>query len=99
MAHYAELDESNVVTQVVVVCNEELLENGVECEHKGLMFLQSLFGHSRWRQTSFNGSMRWHYAGIGYTYRVDLDAFIPPCPGEGWTLDESTGVWIEAAVM
>jgi hypothetical protein len=78
MAHYAELDENNVVTQVVVVCNDELLEDGMESEHKGVSFLQSLFGHARWKQTSYSGSMRRQYAGIGFRYDEQLDVFVPP---------------------
>jgi hypothetical protein len=46
-------------------------------------------------RTIYHGNIRKNYAGIGYTYRDDLDAFVPPCPGEGWTLDESTATWIQ----
>ena len=94
MAHFVELNNSNVVVQVIVVNNEELLDNGVESEAKGIAFCQSLFGSTTtWKQTSYNGTIRQNYAGIGYTYDEDLDAFIPPKPFESWVLDEETCQW------
>jgi hypothetical protein len=93
MAHFAELDSNNVVTQVVVVNNNELLDNGVENENKGVEFLNSLFGHNRWKQTSYSGKIRKNYAGIGYSYNETLDAFISPQPFASWTLDENTCQW------
>ena len=93
MAHFAELDSNNVVTQVVVVNNNELLDNGVESENKGVEFLNSLFGHNRWKQTSYSGKIRKNYAGIGYTYNETLDAFISPQPFPSWTLEENTCQW------
>ena len=86
MAHFAQLDENNVVTQVIVVANEELLDNGVELEAKGIAFCQSLLG-GNWKQTSYNGNIRKRYAGIGFTYDADKDAFIAPQPYGSWTLD------------
>lgn len=95
MAHFAELDATNTVTQVIVVHNNELLDNGVESEAKGIAFCQSLFG-GNWIQTSYNGTMRKNYAGIGYTYDSVRDAFIPPKPEEGeWTFNEDTCRWEE----
>lgn len=93
MAHFAELDDNNVVTQVIVVNNNELMDNGVEKESKGVNFLNSLFGHDRWKQTSYNGNMRKNYAGIGYHYDSGRDAFIAPQPFASWTLDETTCRW------
>jgi hypothetical protein len=93
MAHFAELDSNNLVTQVVVVNNNELLDNGVENENKGVEFLNSLFGHNRWKQTSYSGKIRKNYAGIGYSYNETLDAFISPQPFASWTLDENTCQW------
>ena len=75
MAHFAELDENNIVKQVLVVHNNELLVNGVETESKGVDFLESLFGHRNWKQTSYNNSMRGQYAGIGMRYNSETDAF------------------------
>jgi len=95
MAHFAKLDENNVVTMVVVVNNSELLVDGVESEAKGVEFLVSLFGDSNWKQTSFNATIRKNAAGIGYTYDPDRDAFIPPKPGDVYVLDEQTCQWVE----
>lgn len=96
MAHFAQLDNNNTVTQVIVVHNNELLDNGVESEAKGIAFCKSLFGEDiRWVQTSYNGNIRKNYAGIGYTYDELRDAFIPPKPEGNWILDEDTCQWQE----
>lgn len=92
MAHFAQLDDAGTVLQVIVVHNNELLENGVESEAKGIAFCQSLFGGT-WKQTSYNANIRKNYAGIGYTYDSARDAFIPPQPYPSWTLVESTCTW------
>jgi hypothetical protein len=95
MAHFAQLDETGVVTQVIVVHNDELLdENGIESEAKGIAFCQSLFGpNSTWKQTSYNGNFRKNYAGIGYSYDASRDAFIAPKPFTSWVLNEQTCRW------
>jgi len=88
MAHFAQLDDNNVVTQVIVVANEELLLDGVESEAKGVIFCKSLFGQdTKWKQTSYNGNIRKNYAGIGYVYDVANDWFYAPQPYPSWTLD------------
>jgi len=93
MAHFAQLDESNNVLQVIVVNNNELLDNGIESEAKGIEFCQSLFG-GNWVQTSYNNNFRKNYAGIGYFYDESKDAFIPPKPKNGnWILNEETCIW------
>lgn len=92
MAHFAELDDNNIVKQVIVVHNNELLDNGVESEAKGIAFCQSLFG-GNWVQTSYNGNIRKNYAGIGYSYDAVRDAFIPPKPYPSWVLNEDTCQW------
>jgi hypothetical protein len=93
MAHFAQLDENNVVTQVIVVDNNELLdENGQESEAKGIAFCQSLLG-GNWVQTSYNANFRKNYAGIGSIYNSELDAFISPKPYASWVLDEEACVW------
>lgn len=92
MAHFAELDENNVVKQVIVIHNNELLDNGIESEAKGIQLCQSLFG-GNWVQTSYNGNIRKNYAGIGYSYDSVRDAFIPPKPYESWVLNEDTCQW------
>ena len=98
MAHFAKLNENNVVTQVIVVHNNELLVDGVEQEAKGIEFCQNLLGGT-WIQTSYNGNIRKNYAGIDYTYDAQRDAFIPSQPeGEGWLLDETTCIWRNATL-
>lgn len=93
MAHFAELDENNIVKQVIVVHNNELLdEDGEESEVKGIEFCQSLFG-GNWIQTSYNANFRKHYAGIGFTYDAGKDAFISPSPFASWILNEETCNW------
>lgn len=90
MAHFAQLDENNTVTQVIVVANNELLLDGVESEIKGIVFCKSLFGeNTRWVQTSYNGNFRKNYAGIGYTYDPVNDYFFAPQPFPSWTLDSN----------
>ena len=93
MAHFAKIDSSGIVTQVIVIKNDILIENGVEKEQKGKDFIQGLFGSGTWVQTSYNGNMRKNYAGIGYTYDSTRDAFIPPKPFASWTLNENTCLW------
>lgn len=76
MAHFAELDENNVVTRVIVVNNSELIdESGEESEAKGIAFCQALFGGT-WKQTSYNANFRGKYAGIGDKYDSVVDEFI-----------------------
>lgn len=104
MAHFAELDQNNVVLRVIVVGNDMIMENGQESEAKGIAFCQQLFGaNTRWIQTSYNGNIRKNYAGIGDDYDPNRDAFIEPKPeGDGWVLDEETCRWrkpeLEAAI-
>ncbi len=94
MAHFAQLDKNNLVTQVIVVHNNDCMVDGVEREEVGIAFCQSLFGaDTRWVQTSYNGNMRKNFAGIGYQYDVQRDAFIPPQPYPSWLLDELTCQW------
>lgn len=82
MAHFAQLDENNVVIQVIVVHNNELLVDGVENEAQGVAFCHTLFGaDTRWVQTSYNGNFRGCFAGIGYTYDPVQDVFVSP-PGD-----------------
>jgi hypothetical protein len=94
MAHFAQLDENNVVTQVIVVHNNELMDGTDENEAKGIVFCQSLFGaDTRWVQTSYNANFRKNYAGIGYTYDATLDAFVPPQPNPQCILNVETAQW------
>ena len=95
MAHFAELDENNIVSRVIVVSNADTSDvNGVEREEIGVAFCRSLFGASTiWKQTSYNGNFRKNYAGIGYSYDASRDAFIPPKPFPSWVLNEQTCLW------
>jgi hypothetical protein len=95
MAHFAKLDENNVVTDLIVINNIEMLAaDGSESELMGVAFLiRWSGGYSNWKQTSYNGKIRKNYAGIGYTYDATRDAFIPPQPFPSWTLNEQTCLW------
>jgi len=87
MAHFAEIDSSSVVQRVIVVANKDTADaNGNEVEAIGVAFCQRLLG-GNWKQTSYNGNIRKHYAGIGYTYDEGRDAFISPQPYPSWSLD------------
>jgi hypothetical protein len=93
MAHFAQLDDQNTVLQVIVIHNNELLDNGVESEAKGIAFCKSLFPNTRWAQTSYNSNIRKNYAGVGFLYDPIRDAFIPPKPYPSWVLNETTCQW------
>jgi hypothetical protein len=94
MAHFAEIDENNVVLRVIVGVDEPLDGEAIYCEMTG----------TTWKKTSYNTvagqhllggtPFRKNYAGIGYIYDPDKDAFIPPQPAPSWTLDEQTCQWI-----
>ena len=96
MAHYAFIDENNIVTQVIVGKDEEDLAEGVTSweeyygEVKGQVCKRTSY-NTRAGEHAFGGTpYRGNYAGIGYEYREDLDAFIPPKPFDSWTLNEAT---------
>lgn len=96
MAHFAELDETNIVKRVIVVHNNELLdENNVEQEQKGIDFCVAHYGGT-WLQTSYNGNIRKIFAGAGMTYDPIRDVFISPKPEFGeWVFNETTCGWEE----
>jgi len=123
MAHFAQLDNNNIVTRVITVHNNVLKDsNGIEQESLGINFLKSLYGQdTNWKQTSYNTrggkhyittllpqtagpeglplssdqskAFRKNYAGIGFTYDQQKDAFIEPKPYNSWTLNENTCTW------
>lgn len=96
MAHFAKLDENNVVLQVVVLDNKHTSDaNGVEKEHIGAAYLEMVLG-GRWVQTSYNNNFRKRYAGQGYTYNEEHDAFIGPKPEEypSFILDTERLDWV-----
>ncbi len=93
MAHFAQLDENNVVVNVVVISNRDTSDaSGEEREYIGASYCEKLFG-GRWVQTSYNKTFRKNYAGVGYTYDEQLDAFIPPKPFPSWVLNQDTFSW------
>ena len=99
MAHFAQLDENNVVTQVIVVDNKDTADaNGVEKESIGVAFCERLLGGT-WKQTSYNANLRKNYAGIGYTFNAGIDAFVPPKPYNSWVLNEITAQWEAPVAM
>jgi hypothetical protein len=93
MAHFAKLNEDNTVVAVHVVNNEVITVDGVESEQAGIDFLTELHGHTLWKQTSYNGSFRKNYAGVGMKYDQTRDAFISNKPWESWILNETTCQW------
>jgi hypothetical protein len=93
MAHFAEINENNIVTRVIVVDNKDCLDNnGIESESVGAAFCHNIFGGT-WKQTSYNKNIRKNYAGIGYTYDSSADVFIPPKPFEKFILNTTTYQW------
>ena len=82
MAHFAEIDENNIVQRVIVIDNEQ--------EHRGQEFLSNELGlGGRWIQTSYNGNFRKQYAGPGFYYDETKDIFVSIKPYASWTLDEN----------
>ena len=103
MAHFAQIDSNNVVTQVIVVSNDDTSDsNGVEVESIGVAFCQKLLGaETNWKQTSYINNIRGNYAGIGYTYMTNVatlgvgstDIFISTQPYASWTIGVGTATW------
>ena len=93
MAHFAELDSSNEVIQVVVISNDDVDANGGDYSSQAETFVANLLPHSdngvAWKQTSYNGNQRKQYAGIGYTYDAVKNKFIAPQPFNSWSLDSN----------
>jgi hypothetical protein len=90
MAHYAFLDENNVVTEVIVGKDEN--EGGIDWEQhygefRGQVCKRTSYNTIGGVHTSGGIPFRKNYAGIGYTYRADIDAFVPPQPYPSWALD------------
>jgi hypothetical protein len=85
MAHFAQVNDENIVLQVLVTDNDY--------PNEGYDWLVETFG-GRWIQTSYNARIRKNFAGIGFTYDEGRDAFIPPKPFDSWELDEETCTWV-----
>ena len=102
MAHFAKLDENNIVTQVIVVSDDDCIDphTGQEDELIGSAFCRKLLG-GEWKQTSYNNNMRGNYAGIGHTYMSNVatmgvastDIFIVQQPYPSWTVGVNTARW------
>ena len=104
MASFAKIGLNGKIIEVLSVANEVLHDsNGIEQEVNGIDFLTKLTGYPIWVQTSYNTysgvhqlggtPLRKNYAGIGYTYDQDRDAFIPPKLFNSWILNEDTCLW------
>ena len=107
MAHFAKLDANNVVTQVIVVANDDTADkDGTEAESIGVAFCQKIQGAgTNWKQTSYNGNFRGNYAGIGMTYMEGVttlgvgvtDIFIEVKPHDSWVIGINTANWFPPA--
>jgi hypothetical protein len=98
LAHFAQT-ENNIVTKVIVVANKDTAnEEGIEIEQIGIDFCSNLLGGT-WKQTSYNGRIRKNYAGVGYKYDAELDAFIPPQLYPSWLLNVDTAQWYAPTKM
>ena len=101
MAHFAEINDSNIVTRVIVVGNKDTADaQGNEKEYIGAAFCERLFGGT-WKQTSYNSNFRIRYAGIGYEWHENLNpsgnpsgAFVPPKQYNPWVMDTANAVYI-----
>lgn len=94
MASFVKLDENNIVVDGLAVHNDVV--NNLpfpESEPLGVQFLSDLLGHQNWKQTSYNANFRIYFAGVGYSYSPDMDAFLPPKPYPSWALNGSTFTW------
>lgn len=105
MAHYAFLN-NNIVIEVIVGKNEG--DSGIDWEQyysdfTGMACKRTSYHTIGGIHTSGGTPYRKNYAGIGYIFREDINApegaFVPPCPGEGYTLDENTGLWVESSTI
>ena len=93
MAHFAQINSDNVVTQVIVVSNNDCGGGDYpESDAVGAAFCTNLLGGT-WKQTSYNNNFRKRYAGIGYTFNAEIDAFVAPKPYPSWTLNAETADW------
>lgn len=96
MAHFAELNDNNIVVAVWVITNPDILdENGVEVEQLGINLCKELYGEEkRFVQTSYNHNFRYRYAIIGFLYDEVHDAFMPQKPYPSWQLDTSEMLFV-----
>ena len=99
MAHYAFIDDNNIVTEVIVGRDEDEVVDGVTDweayygEFRGQTCLRTSYNTQGNQHTRDGTPFRGNYAGIGYTYDADRDAFIPPQPYASWTVNDDTCLW------
>jgi len=93
MAHFVEIDSEGTVVRGVVLSNTITYQGDEEVEELGIAYLQNMFPNTDWVQTSYNDNFRKRYAGKGYKYDVERDAFIPPQPFPSWLLNEESLSW------
>ena len=87
MAHFAQIDENNIVINILVVPDEQ--------QHRGEEYLSQDLGlGGRWIQTSYNNNIRKVFAGLGYIYNEELDVFLAPQPYPSWVIDPIQQVWV-----
>ena len=99
MAHFAKLDENNIVTKVWVIMNEDINDPdntaGLDNEQIGIDFITNELGISgTFKQTSFGGNFRGAYAGKGWNYSEEDDKFYPPKPYDNWVLQDDNITWL-----
>ena len=102
MAHFAKLDSNNLVTQVIVIDNDDVKDDsGTEVESRGVVVCERLLGSGTWKQTSYNRNMSGNFAGIGMTYMTNVatlgvgstDIFIEQQPYPSWSVGVGTAEW------
>jgi len=95
MAYFAKLGTGNIVENVISINNSVITDsNGVEQEQLGVNFINKLYNtRDVWKQTSYNNNFRKNFAGVGYQYDQQRDAFIAPKPYNSWILNEQTCNW------
>lgn len=100
MAHYAFLDEQNIVQEVIVGKDETTGDWETHyAEVRGQRCKRTSYNTQGGKRPDGSPGYRLNYAGVGYQWREDLQGFILPCPGEGFVLDEVTGTWVAAEVQ
>jgi hypothetical protein len=94
MAHFARINENNIVDEIIVINNEDCQNlDFPESESVGQEFITSIGLSGNWKQTSYNANFRKKYSGIGDTFDETRNAFITPKPFTSWILNEDTCIW------
>jgi len=101
MAYFAKLGTGNIIEQVISINNSVITDsNGIEQEQLGVDFINKLYNtRDVWKQTSYNNNIRKNFAGIGFQYDQQRDAFIAPKPFNSWILNEDTCRWEAPVAM